>query len=426
MKPKRKDVFSRLKNRIDSIPMVDIHSHIDGEHPNARDPREILFYHYLVTELCSAGMPRQAVSSDLSVEEAVKGALPYFPLVKNTSTHWCLIKMLRELYGFEDDEINDGNWRGLLEAIYEGTKQKDRYKWILTEKAKIKKTLLTFRYYDEVPRHDPQLFVGSLRLDPMIGKLDKDGIQGLEKAVDTSIGSLDDFEDSLSRLFKKFSKCAAATADFPPQEILTKPSKAKAKISFKKLLTGRGLKPAERRTITSFTLRKVLSLTEEADFPFQVMIGVRRPVSGAAPPDYAISAFEPRMISQLCPLFHDFSGVKFDIFLANEVQSHELAVVAKNYPNVHVSGYWWYVFYPVLIKKFLQERLQMLPRNKSNGFFSDAYVVEWSYAKSSMVRLQLATVLTEMTMEGYFTEELAESLAVDLLNRNPEKLYKLA
>lgn len=422
----REDLFSRLKTRIDSVPMVDIHSHIDGEHPNARDPRQILFYHYIVTELRSAGMPPDTISPDMPVEEAVKGALPYFPLIRNTSTHWCLMKMLRELYGFEGDGINEGNWRGLLEAIFEGTKQKDRYRRILTEKAKIKKTLLTFRYDSEIPRHDPQLFVGALRLDPLIGELGKDSVQGLEKAVDTSISSLDDFENSLGRLFKKFSRCAAATVAFLPDEVFTEPSRARAEKPFKKLLTGLDLNPAERQTVTSFALNRILSLAEESGLPFQVMLGVRRPVPGASPPDYAISGFEAKMIAHLCHLFHDFSGLKFDIFLASRVQSHELTVAAKNYPNVHVSGYWWYVFYPTLIRQFLRERLQMLPRNKSNGFFSDAYVVEWSYAKSSMVRLQLVTVLAEMTAEGYLTEELAESLAVDLLARNPEKLYRLA
>jgi glucuronate isomerase len=155
------------------------------------------------------------------------------------------------------------------------------------------------------------------------------------------------------------------------------------------------------------------------------MVGVRRPIVGASPPDYAIAGFETRSLISLCPLFHRFSDVDFDIFLANRVQSHELAVIAKNYPNVYISGYWWYTFYPDIIKQFLRERLQMLPCNKIGGFFSDAYVVEWTYAKASMVRLQLATVLAEMVEEGYYTEDLAKGLAVDLLMRNPEKLYRL-
>lgn len=423
---KSKELFSRLKTLVDSIPMVDIHSHIDGEHPNAKDARQIIFYHYIVTELLSAGAPPSIFSPDLSVEQAVKEAIPWLSMIRNTSTYWCLIYLLTELYGFRDDEINEKNWKSLLEAILERTEQKDWYKRVLTEKAKIKKTFLTFKYDSEIPKYDPQLFTGALRVDPLIGKLNKKAVEGLEKAVDASIESIGDFENSLALLFKKFEgRCVAVTASFLPDEIFVKAGKVDAEAPFKKLLSRLSLSASERQMVCSFALNRILGLAEEFGLPFQMMLGARRPVPGASPPDYAISGFEPKMIFSFCPLFHNFSEVKFDIFLSNRVQSHELTVVAKNYPNVHVSGYWWYVFYPAFIKQFLRERLQMLPRNKTNGFFSDAYVVEWSYAKSCLVRLQLTMVLTEMVEEGYFTEELAKSLAVDLLARNPEQLYRL-
>jgi glucuronate isomerase len=427
MARKNNGLFSRLNAWIDSIPMVDVHSHIDGEHPSTKDAKQIVFYHYIVTELLSAGMPPDAVSPHLSFEETVKRAIPYFTLIKNTSTYWCLMTMLKELYGFEDDDINEKNWKGLLEMILARTAQTDWYREVLTEKAKIKKTFLTFNYASNIPKYDPGLFVGALRIDPLISRLNKSDIEGLGRAVGSLIGSINDFEDSLVSLFKKFAgaRCVAVTVSIHPEEVFTKSNKAKAEALFRRLLSGLHINTSERRTVSSFALSCVLSLAEEFNLPFQIMLGVRRPVPGAAPPDYAISGFEPKMISSLCPLFNDFNRVKFDIFLANRVQSHELTVVAKNYPNVHVSGYWWYAFYPTVIKQFLRERLQMLPRNKINGFFSDAYVVEWSYAKASLVRLQLATVLTEMSEEGYFTEELAKSLAVDLLASNPEKLYNL-
>jgi glucuronate isomerase len=421
-----KEIFAGIKEWVDAVPAVDIHSHINYAHPHAKNPRDILFYHYLATELRSAGLPSDAISASLSVEEAVKNALPYFPLIKNTSTHWYLMRMLRELYGFEHGEINKENWEGLVEAIYKGTKQSDRYKWILTEKAKVKKTFLTLKYDESVPQYDTQFFVGALRLDQLISQLSKENVQSLERATGASIESLDAFADSLSALFKKFSKCVSATASFQPEETFTEPSKLEAEKSFKKILGRKNLTPKESQAISSYALDQILRLAERQKFVFQIMVGSKRPVPGAAPPDYAVSGFDPKMVSSLCPIFSKFSGLKFDVFAASHVQSHELAVVSKNYPNVHVSGYWWYVFYPTFIQQFLRERLQMLPRNKSNGFFSDAYVVEWSYAKSQMVRLQIATVLSEMVTGGYVTEELAKELAVDLLARNPQSLYRLS
>jgi glucuronate isomerase len=417
--------FLRMSEFVETIPMIDIHSHVDCGHPHAKGPRDILFYHYIATELRSAGMPFELISSDLPVEDAVKNALPFFLLIKNTSTYWYFVKMLKELYGFGYAEINKGNFKGLLEAIYEGSKQADRYKWILGEKARNEKTFLTFKYDEAEPQYDQRFFVGALRLDPLICNLDKTSVEALGKATGTSIESIDDFSDSLGCIIRKFSRCVAATVSFQPEDSFTNPTRLEAAEAFKNFLAKGKLTPKERQTLSSFALRLILSLAENSGLVFQAMLGAKRPVAGAAPPDYAITGFESYTVSSLCSLFHEFSGLKFDVMTATPLLSHQLAVVAKNYPNVCVSGYWWYVFYPTFIKQFLRERLQMLPRNKSNGFFSDAYVVEWSYAKSIMVRLQVATVLAEMVTDGYITMDLAKELAVDLLNRNPRNLYKI-
>jgi len=417
--------FVELKEFVDAVPMIDIHSHIDASHPHARSPRDILFYHYLATELRSAGMNLELISPNLPVEDAVRNAMPFLPLIRNTSTYWYFVKMLKELYGFEHKDITKTNMKELLNTIYEGSKQADRYKSILSEKAKIEKTFLTLRHDESELRYDPEFFAGALRLDPLISNINKTSLESLGKVTNVSIESLGDFVDSLGFLFKKFSGCVAATVSFQPEDSFTNPTRPEAAKAFKKLLVNGKLALKDKQTLTSFAFRSALSLSEELGLVFQVMLGAKRPVPGAAPTDYAIVGFESYTVSSLCPLFHEFDGLKFDVITTTPLLSHQLTVVAKNYPNVHVSGYWWYAFYPTFIKQFLRERLQMLPRNKSNGFFSDAYVVEWSYAKSSMVRLQVATVLAEMASDGYITMELAKELAVDLLNRNPKNLYKI-
>ena len=144
-----KNALSNLKSWIDSVPLVDIHSHLNGEHPAAEDPKEIIFYHYIVTELISAGAPPEVFSQNLSFEDAMKRALPYFKLIRNTSTHWCLMKMLRDLYGFEGEEINQENWRDLRDAILSHAEKRDWYKKIL-EKTGLKKGFLTFSSSESV------------------------------------------------------------------------------------------------------------------------------------------------------------------------------------------------------------------------------------------------------------------------------------
>jgi glucuronate isomerase len=403
---------------------IDIHSHIDSAHPSARSPGDILLYHYIATELRTAGMPAQVLSEDKALDDRALGALPYLRLIRNTTTYWCLRKILKDLHGFED-EPSQANYPELRDKVLEGADRGDRAELILREKAKIGKTFLTFDYAKEVPRHDESLFIGALRIEPIIGKLSSSSVSALSASTGSNIETLEEFEDALARLLKKFARCVAVTASFLPSEIYIKPQKAEAESAFGRLIAGSDLNQESRRTLTSHALQAVVRQVGQKRIPFQMMIGVERPVPGAAPPDFAVAAYEPRMLISFCQLFSEFGDVDFDIFLANRIQSHELAVIAKNYPNVHVSGYWWYNLYPTIIREVLRERIQMLPSNKTNGFFSDAYVADWSYGKACLIRSQVAHVLAEMVDDGFYSMKAAEELASELLWKNPAKLYRL-
>ena len=64
----------------------------------------------------------------------------------------------------------------------------------------------------------------------------------------------------------------------------------------------------------------------------------------------------------------------------------------------------------------------MLPVNKQVGFFSDAYCVEWTYAKTVLVRKQMALVLAERITQGQFSLDEALSIARSVLYESPQSL----
>ena len=76
--------------------------------------------------------------------------------------------------------------------------------------------------------------------------------------------------------------------------------------------------------------------------------------------------------------------------------------------------------------KFVEERLDMLPLNKQIGFFSDAYHVDWSYAKTVLVRKQLAQVLAGKIEHGQYTMDDATSIAKAILYDSAVKLLGMA
>jgi hypothetical protein len=70
----------------------------------------------------------------------------------------------------------------------------------------------------------------------------------------------------------------------------------------------------------------------------------------------------------------------------------------------------------------MAERLDMVPVNKQVGFFSDAYVAEWSYAKTVIVRKQMAQVLAGQVAQGQYSAEDALRIARELLYETPQSL----
>ena len=74
--------------------------------------------------------------------------------------------------------------------------------------------------------------------------------------------------------------------------------------------------------------------------------------------------------------------LRFQCFLASRHANQSMCTLARELPNLSLAGYWWHNFFPDAIPQVIRERLDMLPANKQVGFFSDAYCVEWSYAKA--------------------------------------------
>jgi hypothetical protein len=115
-------------------------------------------------------------------------------------------------------------------------------------------------------------------------------------------------------------------------------------------------------------------------------------------------------------------GLRFQCFLASRHANQALCTLCRELPNLSLAGYWWHSFFPATIRQLIEERLDMLPTNRQIGFFSDAYCVEWAYAKSRMVRQALAEVLARKVEQGQYDEELALDTARRILYETPRAL----
>ncbi|MBS7610941.1 hypothetical protein KEJ27_01820 [Candidatus Bathyarchaeota archaeon] len=415
-------LFYGIREKLAEIPVVDIHTHINPEKPHAGKPEDVILYHYIATELATAGVSRDILEKADMIE-----VLKRMWLIKNTSTYWCLLKIMNDLYGLSEEKLKSEEWSEVRRIIESTSKSQGWVERIMYGKVKTKKVFITLDYASPIPNYDSTLFVGGLRIDPLISRLSKENLDKLGKAVGIQITTLRDLDESLNKIFKVFSKhVKTVTVSLQPEDEFKPVNNEEAGDSLKRMVEGLPLREQQFRRLSSYVIYKVASLCQEHNIVFQIMLGVRRPVPGASPPDYAIVAFNPNALTNYCKvLFSRFKDVKFDLILANSIQSHEVAIVAKNYSNVYFSGFWWYSFYPYIMRRGLLERIQILPRNKVNAFFSDAYVVEWIYGKVCLLKEQLAYALADMVEHGYYDKAFSLEIAEDLLYKNPVTIYQL-
>ncbi len=99
--------------------MFDVHTHLVGGHLGARGLHDILLYHMVVSDLYAAGCRSGARLTQYpgwpTQEEAhqrITEAIPYLPLVRNTSCSWGLRLILEDLYDWREP-ITADNWRRL-------------------------------------------------------------------------------------------------------------------------------------------------------------------------------------------------------------------------------------------------------------------------------------------------------------------------
>ena len=176
--------------------------------------------------------------------------------------------------------------------------------------------------------------------------------------------------------------------------------------------------PAERDCYASYVNELFLTKLEARgeQFVFQFSFGAE-PL-----PFETASRLSQRTIGQVAEIIGRHPKLKFQCFLGSRHANQSMCTLARQLPNLSLAGYWWHNFFPSTIAQVMHERIEMLPANKQVGFFSDAYCVEWSFAKAVMVRKVMAKVLAERIELGQFNHRQAVEFAREILYQTPQSL----
>jgi glucuronate isomerase len=415
----------RLFTELDSIRLIDPHSHIEPKSAASKTLADILGYHYY-TELChSAGMPRDDIEQPgLDPKEKVRRLAERIEPLRNTIQYSWLLELSRAFFDFPADEhLTTSNWESLYDAAAKKMAQPNWEKQVL-DRTKLDAVFLTNNFDDSLEGFNTKRYVPCLRTDDLVFHLGKLEVrQRLEKATNTDVHNAQSLGNAIRKLFEHFvAKGARACAISLPPSFEPLPCSAnEADKAIASLLAGAS-DPAAAR----FVFWTLAQYCHEFNLPFDLMIGVNRAVYRAGVYQ-GQDLYDSRVsLIQYQELFNAFPHVTFPISVLASVTNQELVSCAWIFPNVVTNGHWWYSNTPAYIEHDASARLEAVPQTKQIGYYSDAYKLEFVLPKFAMYKRILAKLLAErFVVERGWSETAAVDFGRRILRGNVETIFKM-
>lgn len=434
-----------LEEGLADIPILDVHTHLVGGRLSARGLHDVLLYHMVISDLYAAGCPSGARLTPFpgwpDQQEAytrLVEAIPYLPSIRNTSMYWMLRRILVDLYGWTEP-ITLENWQNLDSMIRERADDQ-AWQYQIFDRVNIQRSCAEI-IRRLAPVDDDRLqfslewgfFTRSQwgEFDTALYELERCwdrhpetpipiNNSGKRQPPQRTIQSVEDIEVAVNYYVDTI----------PYHQLISIATHISTDVDFYSVSQDEIRSALERRSVAGIEERNIYAsyvneafLTALEPHGYEVVFQFSL---GAEPLPYETgSRLNQKTIGQLAEMISRHPKIHFQCFLASRHANQSLCTLARELPNLSLAGYWWHNFFPDSIRQVMSERLDMLPVNKQIGFFSDAYCVEWSYAKVLLVRRLLAEVLADRISRGQYTLDDALSIARGILYESPQTLLKM-
>jgi hypothetical protein len=427
----------RIERLISETPIVDPHTHIRCDQPSAPDLAALLSYHWVQTELRAVGMPPQDFDPALPPEECVRRSVPYLRRMRNTAMAWCLYRILRDLYDFTEPEINASNYRDLLDKVATTARDPRWPSTILRDRCNVRALVTSLGNKSDDPSRNPDdvyfmldahyLFCPGVATDLTPFFVDRTRKAEYHDALCQLFGEPPTSADHLRRLLHDWldrtvtGRVRFSNTFIPIEQRFLAPEITHVDTILARAARGSPLIDPDIEALVRFVTWETLAWHHENRKAFQIAAGAEYFICDGK----SIPRFQESWTSEMARAFHHFGNVRFDLMMASDVLSHEVAVLARQFPNVYLSGYWWHNFFPATIEKIITLRLQIAPMIKIGGFLCDAYYTEWTYGKLQVVKKGMAAALARMVESGFYEEDELPGLLRQILHDSPRDLYDL-
>jgi hypothetical protein len=436
-----KSTVQLVEEGLADVPMLDVHTHLVGGQLGAGGLHDVLLYHMVISDLYAAGCHTggrltqyPGWPSETEATSRIIECLPFLPAIQNTSSFWGVRIILRDLYGWHEP-ITSESWRRLDGLIRERADDRAWHHSIL-DRLGIRRT------GTEIARRgtgqDDERLQYALEwgfftrcqwgeYDTALYELERCWGRKPDSPTPIGAGTRPPTERTIQSLADVHEAVKHYVNVIPYDQVLSTATHLSTDIDYSPvselqmeaaLERRHSAGPSERDVYASYINEQFLTqLEQHADrIVFQFSFGAE-PL-----PFETGSRLTQQTIRQLGEIVGRHPRLRFQCFLASRHANQSLCTLARELPNLSLAGYWWHNFFPDVIRQVIAERLDMLAASKQVGFFSDAYCLEWTYAKTVLVRKQLAHVLAVKIEQGQFSLQEALKIAEAILFHTPKNL----
>lgn len=424
-----------------AIPLLDAHTHLVGGKLGAQGLHDVLLYHMAVSDLYAAGCPDGSRLSQYpawpSLEESrarLREAVPFLRHIRNTSTTWGVRIILGDLYGWTEPVTRDNMER--LDALIRERAEDRGWPREVMRRANIA------RYSAEYARRgsgqDSDILQYSLEwafftrcqwgeFDTALYELERCWGKAPESPAPIGGGSRPPTERVIRTLDDVHEALGHYVRNIPFGQVLSMATHISTDIDLRPVTEAEMVEALARRAQAGARERDTYAayineafLTALEPYADQIVFQFS---FGAEPlPFETASRLAQKTIAQVGEMIGRHPRLRFQCFLASRHANQSLCTLCRELPNLSLAGYWWHNFFPSVMRQIMEERLDMLPTNKQVGFFSDAYCIEWTYAKARLVLRQLSIVLAQKIAQGQYTRADALEIARAILYDSPRDL----
>ena len=422
------ELRSRILAELDSLILIDPHTHINALAPASTTLADILGYHYYTELAHSAGLPREQIeNSDLEPRDKVRLLIENLAAVDNTVQYGWFVEICQPLLGFQEERITQDN----SEALYDHSVELmagEHWSQQVLEKSRLQAVFLTNDFDDPLEGFATATYIPCLRTDDLVFHLAQDKVRTrLEHATGISVTDLSSLRAALTNRFDHFTRrgARACAISIPPNFSPRPVSDGRAGKALDAVLAkGEGADQSHLEALAQTVFWNLAELCDSYDLPFDLMIGVNRRVYPAGVYQ-GQDLYDSRVsLIQYSELFNSFPGVKFPISVLASVTNQELTSYSWIFPNVITNGHWWYSNTPTYIEHDAAARLEAVPHTKQIGYYSDMYKLEFALPKFNMYKQILAKILAErFVIDRRWTEERAVALGQQVLRGNVESIF---